>query len=89
MLPTNNDRIQKFSSTGNFIRKWGSYGSDDGQFGRVIGIIVDSSGNVFVAEHGNHGIQKILIYQGLQKVGTFGTMSMITSINQADPSAKN
>ncbi len=27
-----NHRIQKFDSNGNFITKWGSYGTGDGQF---------------------------------------------------------
>ena len=41
-----------------FILKWGSQGSGDGQFQRPIGIGADSSGNVFVADPWNHRIQK-------------------------------
>jgi tripartite motif-containing protein 71 len=54
---TGNDRIQKFSNTGNFIRKWGTSGSGNSQFGEIEGVAVDSSGNVFVAD-GHPYIQK-------------------------------
>jgi DNA-binding beta-propeller fold protein YncE len=40
-----------------FVTKWGSSGSGDGQFNQSIGIRVDSSGNVYVSD-GNHRIQK-------------------------------
>lgn len=53
-----NHRIQKFDSAGNFLTKWGSFGSGDGQFDRPYGAAVDLSGNVFVADMGNNRIQK-------------------------------
>ena len=37
-----NNRIQKFDSNGNFITKWGSKGTGDGQFDYPTGIAVDS-----------------------------------------------
>lgn len=43
---TANHRIQKFDSVGNFITKWGSKGTGDGEFDHPIGIAVDSSGYV-------------------------------------------
>jgi DNA-binding beta-propeller fold protein YncE len=52
-----NNRIQKFRSTGAFITKWGSEGEGDGQFQCLIGIVVDSSGNVYVTDIENHRIQ--------------------------------
>ena len=36
-----NHRIQKFTSSGEFIAKWGSYGSGDGQFLTSYGVAVD------------------------------------------------
>jgi sugar lactone lactonase YvrE len=36
-----------------FIAKWGSAGSGDGQFHAPYGIAADSSGNVYVTDHGN------------------------------------
>ena len=53
-----NDRIQKFTQDGEFITKWGSRGSDDGQFRFPTGIAVDQSGNVYVADSWNDRIQK-------------------------------
>ena len=58
MLLIYNNRIQKFDSNGAFITKWGSYGSEDGQFHYPIGVAVDSSGNVYVADSYNNRIQK-------------------------------
>jgi len=55
---TRNDRIQKFTNTGTFIRKWGSTGFGNGQFSNPGGVAVDSSGNVFVANIFNERIQK-------------------------------
>ena len=58
MVDYDNSRIQKFNSSGTFITKWGSSGSGDGQFAEPQGIAVDSSGNVYVADHYNNRIQK-------------------------------
>jgi sugar lactone lactonase YvrE len=55
---TNNNRIQKFDSSGTFITKWGSLGSGSGQFRSPQGISTDSSGNVYVADTLNYRIQK-------------------------------
>jgi sugar lactone lactonase YvrE len=40
-----------------FVTKWGSYGSGIGQFNTALGITVDSSGRVYVADTINHRIQ--------------------------------
>ena len=53
-----NERIQKLTSNGAFITKWGSYGSGDGQFYYSNGIATDAAGNVYVADTLNHRIQK-------------------------------
>jgi DNA-binding beta-propeller fold protein YncE len=52
---------------GTFLTKWGSEGSGDGQFQYPAGIAVDGSGNVLVADSGNHRIQKF------SNTGTFVT----------------
>ncbi len=54
----NNNRIQKFDSSGNFLLKWGSNGTDDGQFNKPNDVAVDSANNVYVADRFNHRIQK-------------------------------
>ena len=52
-------RIQKFDSSGNFLTKWGSVGTGDGQFGSYPrGVAVESSNNVYVSDPGNYRIQK-------------------------------
>jgi len=50
--------VQKFDSDGNFILKWGEYGTKSGQFNMAKGIVVDSDGFVYVADTLNHRIQK-------------------------------
>jgi len=53
-----NYQIQKFDANGNFITKWGSYGSSNGQFQGVGGLAVGSDGFVYVADRGNCRVQK-------------------------------
>jgi sugar lactone lactonase YvrE len=53
-----NFNVQKFTSDGQFITKWGSEGTADGQFGGLESLDVDSEGNVYVADSGNEKIQK-------------------------------
>lgn len=54
----NNDCILKVDSEGDLITKWGSKGSGDGEFNGPCDIVVDLEGNVYVADTGNHRIQK-------------------------------
>ncbi|OGM24231.1 hypothetical protein A2627_04000, partial [Candidatus Woesebacteria bacterium RIFCSPHIGHO2_01_FULL_39_28] len=42
----------------NFISKWGSLGTGDGQFSSPFGVASDSQGNVYISETGNNRIQK-------------------------------
>ena len=44
------DRVQVFTSSGAFLRKWGSGSSGVGDFASSSGIAVDGSGNVYVAD---------------------------------------
>jgi hypothetical protein len=55
---TNNNRIQKFNSTGGFLTKWGSLGTGNNQFNGPQGIATDSSSNVYVADTNNNRILK-------------------------------
>ena len=56
-----------------FVLKWGTSGSADGQFLTPVGIAVDSTGNVYVAEGNGNRFQK---FDGsgnfLMKAGIFG-----------------
>jgi DNA-binding beta-propeller fold protein YncE len=53
VVDTDNNRVEKFDSNGNFITKWGSNGTADGQFDNPMGIAIDSPGNVYVADDNN------------------------------------
>jgi hypothetical protein len=55
----NND-VQEFSSTGAFLKEWGAEGSSPGQFNHgPLGLALDSSSNVYVAEvNGSYRIHK-------------------------------
>lgn len=53
-----NNRIEKFTSTGTFITRWGSAGSGDSQFRNPKFIAVDGSNNLYVADHANSRVQK-------------------------------
>jgi DNA-binding beta-propeller fold protein YncE len=50
-------RVQKFDTNGNFITKWGSYGTDDGQFIDPEHLAVDSEGFVYVSDRARNDIQ--------------------------------
>jgi DNA-binding beta-propeller fold protein YncE len=52
-----NKRIQKFSSTGQYVTHWGQSGTLPGEFHHPSGIAVDDS-FVYVADHNLHKIQK-------------------------------
>ena len=62
VFDSNYHRIQKFTfttnNTLNFITKWGSSGIGNGQFLNHADISVDYLGNIYVADTGNHRIQK-------------------------------
>jgi tripartite motif-containing protein 71 len=50
-------RVLKFDSQGNFITKWGSYGKENGQFRDPEHLAIDSEGNVYVSDRKNETIQ--------------------------------
>jgi len=56
---SNNARIQKFTSEGVFVTKWGgTEGAGDGQFKYPNGVAVAPDGSVYVADKYNHRMQK-------------------------------
>jgi DNA-binding beta-propeller fold protein YncE len=55
--PVSNNRVLKFSRTGQFIKEWGGTGSAPGQFLVPHAIDLDSRGRLFVADRNNDRIQ--------------------------------
>lgn len=53
-----NDFVQKFNSSGTLLTSWGTQGAGNSQFFGAAGVAVDASGDVYVADPGNHRIQK-------------------------------
>ncbi|KJU84627.1 cell surface protein [Candidatus Magnetobacterium bavaricum] len=71
---TYNHRILKYTSSGQLITTWGSYGSRDRQFNLPRSIVVDSAGNIYIVDGGNNRIQKFnAAGQLLVKWGSFGS----------------
>ena len=79
-----NHRVQKFDPGGAFLAKWGSFGSDDGEFyftgvrEFAEGLAVDGTGNVYVNDPSNGRIQKFasvdgIAYTFVTKWGGFGS----------------
>ena len=68
-----NHQIQVFDSNGNFLRKWGSYGSNPGQLNNPFGICV-SSNKVYVSEWDGDRVQ-VFDLQGtfLKSMGRSGS----------------
>src|SRR5438270_9692822 len=52
-----NSRVAKVDKDGNWIKSWGDRGQEPGQFNTPHSIASDASGNVYVADRGNHRIQ--------------------------------
>ena len=52
-----NHRVQKLTSRGEFLLKFGQRGSGQGQFTNPTAVIVDSNNRLIVSDQGNHRIQ--------------------------------
>ncbi len=57
VVDTANNRIQKFTSEGQYITKWGSFGNGDGQFFLPTDIATDANNNIYVTDTLNVRIQ--------------------------------
>ena len=57
VVDTGNDRVQKLSSTGTFLRAVGGPGWEDGQFNKPGGIAASKGLEIYVADGRNHRIQ--------------------------------
>ncbi len=57
-LSNTGHRVQKFDSSGNFLLKFGKFGTGDGEFSFPTGITVDSLGNIYVVGNNGDRVQK-------------------------------
>ncbi len=55
------NNIKKFTSEGTRISSFGKYGTGNGEFNHPRSIAVDHEGNIYVADTGNHRIQKFTL----------------------------
>jgi DNA-binding beta-propeller fold protein YncE/4-amino-4-deoxy-L-arabinose transferase-like glycosyltransferase len=55
---SHNNRVLELNADGQVVRIWGRGGINDGEFSLPTGITVDAQGNVYVADTGNHRVQK-------------------------------
>ena len=70
----NNNRIEEFSSSGEFIESVGSSGSGNGQFSRPKSIAIDSKGDFWVADVGNSRLEEFSpSWEFLKAVGSSGS----------------
>src|SRR6478735_8764574 len=62
------------ASAATFVGSWGSLGSDHGQFSGPAGVAVDANGHVYVADTGNHRIEKFDADGGFVRAwGSYGS----------------
>ena len=68
-----NNRIEEFKSNGEFVRKFGEYGTAPGQLNSPMGIGIDPKGNVWVGDYYNNRVDQFTaegVYLG--SVGSAG-----------------
>lgn len=67
------NRLEKFSSSGAFLKAVGSAGSGNGQFNRPTDVAIDAAGNLFVTDAGNNRIEKLNSNgEFVSTIGSFG-----------------
>jgi DNA-binding beta-propeller fold protein YncE len=72
-----NSRVQKFGSQGNFLMSWGSPGAGIGQFNEPNGVTSDTTGRVYVSDVLNNRIQVFM--PGVSTVIPIPTLSISMS----------
>jgi outer membrane protein assembly factor BamB len=58
VLDIGNRRVQVFDPERHFVREWGTFGSENGQFVSPYGITIDADGSIYVSDYGREDVQK-------------------------------
>lgn len=80
VVDSDNNRIQSFSQSGEFINSFGSKGDGNGQFSSPYAAAVAGDGRLFVTDTGNHRVQVFdkggnFLYTFGKKGSSYGEMS--------------
>ena len=67
------DVVKKFSLQGDYLSKFGSHGSEDGEFNNPQGLCFNSKGLLYVVDRNNHRVQVFRENGFLFKFGSKGT----------------
>ena len=54
-------RVLEFTTKGVFVRTWGDFGTNPGNFGLPAGIAVDGQGRVWVSDAANNRLMRFLL----------------------------
>ena len=54
-------RVIEFNSDGQFTQFWGQFGTDNASFGLPSGLVIDSNGNAWVTDAGNHRLMHFTV----------------------------
>ena len=68
-------RVQKFHSDGSFVTTWGSAGGSPGEFVNPLGIVVDNSDTVYVADTRNNRVQTFRPMSFLLPIATINAIT--------------
>ena len=69
-----NDRVQKFDSDGNYLDQWGSFGTGQGQFDTPTGVGANQTGNIYIVESATPLSSSIS--HRIQKFDSFGNLNL-------------
>lgn len=58
VVDQNNNRVEKFTSSGSYTSQFGTSGSGNGGFDFPRGIAIDASGNIWIGDTGNNLVQE-------------------------------
>ena len=79
LIDSENHRVQKFNSNGEFIMAFGNFGCEDGEFNYPSRITIDASGNIYILDTYNGAyvknlqqINQVISYPRIQKFSPNG-----------------